>query len=51
MFNLDFSVHVLWVGDHLPPLYDWQARTVGPKNIKIETTAETKTPSSWMPLR
>jgi len=21
------------------------------KNIKIETTAETKTPASWMPLR
>jgi len=22
-----------------------------PKNIKIETTGETKTPTSWMPLR
>jgi len=42
MFNLDFSVHALWGGDHRPALYDWQIRTVWPKNIKIET---------WMPLR
>jgi len=48
MFNLDFSVHVLWGGDHRPPLYDWQTRTVWPKDIKIETTVETKTPTSWM---
>jgi len=41
--NLDFSVHALWGGDHRPPLYDWQTQTVWPKNIKIETTAETKT--------
>jgi len=25
-------------------LYDWQTRMVWPKNIKIETTVETKTP-------
>jgi len=24
---------------------------VSPKNIKIENTVETKTPTSWMPLR
>jgi len=40
---LDFSVHALWGGDHRPPLYDCQTRTVWSKNIKIETTAETKT--------
>jgi len=51
MFNLDFSVHALRGGDHRPPLYDWQTRTVWLKNIKIETTAETKTPTSWMPLK
>jgi len=51
MFNLDFSVHALWGGDHSPPLYDWQTRTVWPKNIKIETTVETKTPTSWMAMR
>jgi len=33
-------------------LNDWQTRTVWPKNIKIENTVETKTPTStWMPLR
>lgn len=26
MFNLDFSVHALWGGDHRPALYDWQER-------------------------
>jgi len=46
MFNLDFSVLALWGGDHRPALYDWQTRTVWPKNIKI--TAETKTPTSWI---
>jgi len=40
MFNLDFTVDALkGGGDHRP------------KNIKIETTAETKTPTSWLPLR
>jgi len=37
---LDFSVHALWGGDHRPPLYDWQTRTVWPKNIKINNTVE-----------
>jgi len=46
---LDFSVHALWGGDHRPPLNDWQTRTVWPKNIKIENTAETKTPTSYIP--
>ncbi len=32
------------------PLYDWQTRTVWPKNIKIGSTEEKKTPTSWMPL-
>jgi len=32
--------------DHRPPLYDWQTRTVWPKNIKIENTVEAKTPTS-----
>jgi len=41
MFNLDFSVHALRGGDHKPALYDWQTRTVWPKNIKIENTVET----------
>jgi len=50
MFNLNFSVHAHWGGPHRPPLYDWQTRTVWPKNIKIETV-ETKTSTSWMPLR
>jgi len=36
MFNLDFSVHALWGGDHRPALYDWQTRTVWPKAIKIK---------------
>jgi len=26
MFNLDFSVHALWGGDHRPPLYYRQER-------------------------
>jgi len=26
MFNLDFSVHALWGGDHRPALYDRQER-------------------------
>jgi len=29
---------------------DLHYMTDGPKNIKIETTAETKTPTSWMPF-
>jgi len=37
-------------GPHIPALYDWQTRTVWPKNIKIEITVETKTHTSWMPL-
>jgi len=41
----------LWGGDHRPAFYDWQTRTVWLKHIKIETTVETKTPTSWMPLR
>ncbi len=32
------------------PLYDWQTRTVWPKNIKIGSTEEKKTPTSWMSL-
>ncbi len=36
LFNLDFSVHVLFPsyrnGDLYLPLYDWQTRTVWPKN-------------------
>jgi len=36
-------VHALWGGDHRPALYDWQTWTVWPKNIKIESTAETDT--------
>ncbi len=32
------------------PLYDWQTRTVWPKNIKIGSTEEKKTTTSWMPL-
>jgi len=51
MFNLDFSVLALWRGPPKPPLYDWQTTTVWPKNIKIENTVETKTPTSWMHLR
>ncbi len=53
LFNLDFSVHVLFPSyrdSHLYlPLYDWQTRTVWPKNIKIGSTEEKKTPTSWMP--
>jgi len=29
------SVHALWGGDHRPPLYVWQTRTLWPKNSKI----------------
>jgi len=43
-------VHALWGGDHRPALTD-KSSTVWPKNIKIENTAETKTPTSWMSLR
>ncbi len=54
LFNLDFSVHVLFPsyrdGHLYLPLYDWQTRTVWPKNIKIGSTEEKKTPTSWMPL-
>ncbi len=54
LFNLDFSVHVLFPSyrdsDLYLPLYDWQTRTVWPKNIKIGSTEEKKTPTSWMPL-
>ncbi len=54
LFNLDFSVHVLfpsyWDSDLYLPLYDWQTRTFWPKNIKIGSTEEKKTPTSWMPL-
>jgi len=42
MFNLDFSVHALLGDPHRLTLYDWQTRTVWPKNIKIENTAEKK---------
>jgi len=28
-----------------------QTTTVWPKNVKIENAVETKTPTSWMPLR
>ncbi len=52
LFNLDFSVHVLFPSyrdsDLYLPLYDWQTRTVWPKNIKIGSTEEKKTPTSWM---
>ncbi len=51
---VDFSVHVLFPSyrdsDLYLPLYDWQTRTVWPKNIKIGSTEEKKTPTSWMPL-
>ncbi len=54
LFNLDFSVHVLFPSyrgsDLYLPLYDWQTRTVWPKNIKIGSTEEKKTPTSWMAL-
>jgi len=30
------SVDALWGGDHRPPLYDWQTRTVWPENIKSQ---------------
>ncbi len=54
LFNLDFSVHVLFPSyrdsDLYLPLYDWQTRTVWPKNIKIGSTEEKKTPTSWIPL-
>ncbi len=54
LFNLDFSVHVLFPSyrdsDLYLPLYDWQTRTVWPKNIKNGSTEEKKTPTSWMPL-
>ncbi len=54
LFNLDFSVHVLFPSyrdsDLYLPLYDWQTRTVWPENIKIGSTEEKKTPTSWMPL-
>ncbi len=44
LFNLDFSVHVLFPSyrdsDLYLPLYDWQTRTVWPKNIKIGSTEE-----------
>ncbi len=54
LFNLDFSVHVLFPSyrdsDLYLPLYDWQTRTVWPKNIKIGSTEEKKTPTSWVPL-
>ncbi len=54
LFNLYFSVHVLFPSyrdsDLYLPLYDWQTRTVWPKNIKIGSTEEKKTPTSWMPL-
>ncbi len=40
LFNLDFSVHVLFPSyrdsDLYLPLYDWQTRTVWPKNIKLD---------------
>ncbi len=46
LFNLDFSVHVLFPSyrdsDLYLPLYDWQTRTVWPKNIKIGSTEEKK---------
>ncbi len=46
LFNLDFSVHVLFPSyrdsDLYLPLYDWQTRTVWPKNIKIGSTEEEK---------
>ncbi len=54
LFHLDFSVHVLFPsyrdGHLYLPLYDWQTRTVWPKNIKIGSTEEKKTPTSWMSL-
>ncbi len=44
LFNFDFSVHVLFPSyrdsDLYLPLYDWQTRTVWPKNIKIGSTEE-----------
>ncbi len=47
LFNLDFSVHVLFPyyrdSDLYLPLYDWQTRKVRPKNIKIGSTEEKDT--------
>jgi len=56
MFNFDFSVHALLRGENrvdplnLKCMTDRQER-FDRKNIKIENTVETKTPTSWMPLR
>jgi len=49
MFNLDFSVHALLGGPHFHYMTDRQQR-FDLKNVKIENTVETKTPTSWMPL-
>ncbi len=53
-WGIQNSVHVLFPSyrdsDLYLPLYDWQTRTVWPKNIKIGSTEEKKTPTSWMPL-
>ncbi len=47
LIGFNFSVHVLFPSyrdsDLYLPLYDWQTRTVWPKNIKIGSTEEKKT--------
>jgi len=45
MFNLDFEV--VTIDLH----YTDRHERFDLKNIKIENTVETKTPTSWMPLR
>ncbi len=52
-FNLVLSVYVFLVsqsrGSHWLPLYDWQTTMVWVKNIRLCSTEETKSPTSWMP--
>jgi len=50
MFNFDFSVHEVGSIDlHL--MTDRQQHWFDRKNVKIKNTVETKTHTSWMPLR
>ncbi len=52
-FNLVLSVYVFFFsqsrGSHWLPLYDWQTATVWVKNLRLCSTEETKSPTSWMP--
>ncbi len=36
-------------GSHWLPLYDWQTATVWVKNLRLCSTEETTSPTSWMP--